>query len=133
MKIIDEFKQFAMRGSVIDLAIGIIIGGAFGKIVSSFVNDILMPPLGIILGGVNFNDLKLVLGKGREDIPVTLNYGTFIQTSIDFLIIALAIFLMIKAINAMKKKEEAKSPSAASIPNQEKLLMEIRDILKKQN
>lgn len=131
MKIIDEFKKFIMRGNVIDLAVGVIIGGAFGKIVSSFVNDILMPPIGVLLGGVNFTDLKLVMGYGRDGNPITLNYGNFLQTSIDFLLIAAAIFLMIKTINAMQKKEEEKPSSSAIVPNQEKLLMEIRDLLKK--
>jgi len=130
MKIISEFKQFAMRGNVVDLAVGVIIGGALGKIVSSLVSDIIMPPIGIILGGVNFSDLKIVLKPGaREAVPVTLNYGSFLQSAVDFLIIALAIFVMIKGINAVaKKKEEPAKP--AEIPNQEKLLMEIRDLLK---
>jgi large conductance mechanosensitive channel len=132
MKIIDEFKQFIMRGNVVDLAIGIIIGGAFGKIVTSFVNDILMPPIGILLGGVNFSDLKIVLkhmtDAGKD--PITLNYGSFLQSLIDFLIIAASIFIFMKAVNKFnQKKEAALVPSEP--PNEEKLLMEIRDLLKK--
>lgn len=137
MKILQEFKQFAMKGNVVDMAVGIIIGGAFGKIVSSMVNDILMPPLGILLGGVNFRDLKLALKDSVVDPSgavisdtVTINYGQFIQTTIDFIIIALAIFILIKAMNSMKKEEE--QPHVPPEPTlQEKLLMEIRDSLKK--
>lgn len=132
MQIIEEFKKFIMRGNVIDLAVGIIIGGAFGKIVSSFVNDILMPPIGLILGGVNFKDLKLVLKASSGDNPaITWNYGNFLQSAVDFLIIAGAIFAMIKVMNAMQKKEEAKPAALKEIPAQEKLLAEIRDLLKK--
>lgn len=132
MPIVEEFKKFIMRGSVVDLAVGIIIGGAFGKIVSSFVNDILMPPIGLILGGVNFTDLKLILKSASISHPaITLNYGNFVQSAVDFLIIAGAIFAMIKVINSMQKKEEAKAAAPAEPPAQEKLLMEIRDLLKK--
>ena len=132
MEIVEEFKKFIMRGNVIDLAVGIIIGGAFGKIVSSFVNDILMPPIGVILGGVNFSDLKLVLKAASDKSPeVALKYGSFIQASVDFLIIAAAIFSMIKVINMMQKKEEEKPAALKEIPAQEKLLTEIRDLLKK--
>jgi len=137
MKIIQEFKQFAVKGNMIDMAIGIIIGGAFGKIVASLVNDVLMPPLGILLGGVDFTDLKVTLKQASvnelgEALPaVTLNYGTFIQTAIDFLIIALVVFMMIKAINSLKKKEEV-APSAPPAPTKDQqLLTEIRDLLKK--
>ena len=137
MKIIQEFKQFAVKGNMIDMAIGIIIGGAFGKIVASLVNDVLMPPLGILLGGVDFTDLKVTLKQATvnelgEALPaVTLNYGTFIQTAIDFLIIALVVFMMIKAINSLKKKEEV-APSAPPVPTKDQqLLTEIRDLLKK--
>ena len=137
MKIIQEFKQFAVKGNMIDMAIGIIIGGAFGKIVASLVNDVLMPPLGILLGGVDFTDLKVTLKQASvnelgEALPaVTLNYGTFIQTAIDFLIIALVVFMMIKAINSLKKKEEV-APSAPPVPTKDQqLLTEIRDLLKK--
>ena len=130
MKIISEFKKFAMRGNVVDLAVGVIIGGAFGKIISSLVSDIIMPPIGVILGGVNFSDLKVVLKKGIGDAaPVTLNYGTFIQTAVDFLIIAFAIFMLVKVINTLAQKEE-KKPEPVKISNEEKLLIEIRDLLK---
>lgn len=132
MPIFEEFKKFIMRGSVVDLAVGVIIGGAFGKIVSSFVNDILMPPIGLILGGVNFKDLKFILKSASDNSPaVTWNYGNFLQSTVDFLIIAAAIFTMIKVINAMQKKEEAKPTALKEIPAQEKLLTEIRDLLKK--
>ena len=132
MKIVDEFKAFAMKGNMIDMAVGIIIGGAFGKIVSSIVNDILMPPLGLLLGGVNFTDLKVVMKAATETVPaVTWNYGSFIQALIDFLIIAFAIFMLIKGINSMKKKEEA-APAPPPAPSKEEtLLSEIRDLLKK--
>jgi large conductance mechanosensitive channel len=141
MKIIDEFKAFAMRGNVLDLAIGIIIGGAFGKIVSSFVNDVLMPPIGVILGGVDFKDLKFVLSKavvedGSEiKAAVTWNYGAFMQSVVDFLIIAFAIFMLIKVINRLKKKEEeVKEQEKEAKPSKEELLLtEIRDELRKRN
>ncbi len=135
MKIIDEFKAFAMKGNVIDMAVGIIIGAAFGKIVSSMVSDIVMPPLGLLIGGVNFTDLKLVMKAAADGNPaVTWNYGNFLQVCFDFLIVAFAIFLLIKGINAARKKEEAKpaAPPAPPEPTaQEKLLAEIRDLLKK--
>ncbi len=138
MSIVKEFKQFAMRGNVIDMAVGIIIGGAFGKIVSSFVADVIMPPIGVLLGGVDFSSLKLtlkdaVLNSAGEvtNASVSINYGVFINTVIDFLIIAFAIFMVIKAMNNMKKKEEA-APAPPPVPsNEEKLLSEIRDLLKK--
>lgn len=130
MKIISEFKQFAMRGNVVDLAVGVIIGGAFGKIITSLVEDLIMPPIGVVLGGVNFSDLKIILKSGSNGAAaVTWNYGTFLQTAVSFLIIAFAVFMLIKGINALKrKKEEPTEP--AKIPNQEKLLIEIRDLLK---
>ncbi|MBN2862696.1 MAG: large-conductance mechanosensitive channel protein MscL [Bacteroidales bacterium] len=132
MKILDEFKAFAMKGNIIDMAVGIIIGIAFGKIVSSIVSDILMPPIGLLLGGVNFTDLKLVMKAATETAPaVTWNYGSFIQVLIDFLIIAFAIFMLVKAINSAKKKEEA-APAPPPAPSKEEtLLTEIRDLLKK--
>ena len=132
MKIIQEFKAFAMRGNVIDMAVGIIIGGAFGKIVSSIVNDIIMPPIGLLVGGVNFTDLKFVMKDAVGDIPaVSLNYGNFIQVLFDFIIIAFSIFMVIKVMNAAKKKEEAPvAPKAPEPTNEEKLLTEIRDLLK---
>lgn len=132
MKILDEFKAFAMKGNMVDMAVGIIIGAAFGKIVSSLVNDIIMPPIGLLLGGVNFTDLKVVLKAATETVPaVTWNYGSFIQVVIDFLIVAWAIFMIVKAINAAKKKEEA-APAAPPAPTKDQaLLTEIRDLLKK--
>ena len=132
MKLLDEFKAFAMRGNVIDLAVGIIIGIAFGKIVSSIVNDIIMPPIGLLLGGVNFTDLKVVMKAATETNPaVTWNYGNFLQVTFDFLIVAFAVFMLIKGINAMKKKEEA-APAAPPAPTKDQtLLTEIRDLLKK--
>ncbi len=132
MKIIDEFKEFAMKGNMIDMAVGIIIGGAFGKIVSSIVNDILMPPLGLLLGGVNFTDLKLVMKAATETAPaVSWNYGSFIQALVDFLIIAFAIFMLIKGINSFKKKKEAAPAPPPEPSKEETLLSEIRDLLKK--
>ncbi|MBN1791700.1 MAG: large-conductance mechanosensitive channel protein MscL [Bacteroidales bacterium] len=134
---VQEFKQFAMKGNVVDMAVGIIIGAAFGKIISSLVNDVIMPPIGLLIGGVDFTDLKVTLkGAGVDDAgnvidAVTLNWGNFAQTALDFLIIAFAIFLLIKAINRMKKKEE-EAPAAPPEPSkEEKLLTEIRDLLKK--
>ena len=132
MSMMSEFKSFAMRGNVIDMAVGIVIGGAFGKIVSSFVSDVLMPPIGMMMGGVDFKDLAVVLQEASGDVAaVTLNYGSFIQTVVDFLIIAFAIFMVVKAMNNMKKKEEA-APAAPPKPSAEvELLTEIRDSLKK--
>ena len=135
MSMWQEFKDFIQRGNVMDMAIGIIIGGAFGKVVSSFVNDILMPPIGLLLGGVNFSDLAITLKEASGDVPaVMLNYGAFIQTIIDFLIIALAIFMIIKWLNAMKRKQEAEAaPEAPPPPAPEVVLLEeIRDLLKGQ-
>jgi large conductance mechanosensitive channel len=132
MKLVDEFKSFAMKGNVVDMAVGIIIGAAFGKIVSSMVNDIIMPPLGLLIGGVNFTDLKVVMKAAAEGHPaVTWNYGNFIQVVFDFLIVAFSVFLVIKAIVIAKKKEEA-APAAPPAPSKEEtLLTEIRDLLKK--
>ena len=131
MKLVDDFKAFAMKGNVIDLAIGIIIGAAFGKIVSSLVSDIIMPPLGLLIGGVNFTDLKLVL-KAAVDAThpaVTWNYGNFLQAGFDFLTVAFAVFMFIKVINAANRKKEATPPPPA--PKEVVLLEEIRDLLKK--
>jgi large conductance mechanosensitive channel len=135
-KFINEFKKFAMKGNVIDLAVGIVIGGAFGKIVSSFVSDVLMPPIGVMLGGVDFSELSVtikeaVVNNGATvSEAVTLNYGSFIQTIVDFVIIAFAIFMVVKAMNKLQKKEEEKK--AAKEPSKEvQLLTEIRDTLKK--
>ena len=132
MKFLDEFKKFAIKGNMVDMAIGIIIGAAFGKIVSSLVNDIIMPPIGALLGGVNFTDLKLTIKAATETVPaVTWNYGSFIQVASDFLIIAFVVFMLVKAINTMKKKEEA-TPAAPPAPTKDQeLLSEIRDLLKK--
>jgi large conductance mechanosensitive channel len=133
MGLLKEFKEFAMRGNVVDLAVAVIIGGAFGKIVSSFVNDILMPPLGLLLGGMDFKDLKVIMKAATEVKPaVTWNYGSFIQNVIDFLIIAFAIFMMIKAMTSVRKKKvEEPAPAPPEPTNEEKLLTEIRDLLKK--
>lgn len=152
MSFIQDFKAFALKGNVIDMAVGVIIGGAFNKIVSSVVNDVIMPPIGVLIGGVDFKDLKLVL---KDAVPeqldeagnvvqaavaeVTLNYGSFIQNVVDFLIIALTIFFMIKGVSKLtelRKKKEVEAPAApAPAPEpsaEEKLLTEIRDLLKKQ-
>jgi large conductance mechanosensitive channel len=132
MKIIDEFKAFAVKGNVIDMAVGIIIGAAFGKIVTSFVNDVIMPPIGILIGGVKFSELKIVLKEAVGETPaIAINYGNFLQVTFDFLIIALVIFMVIKAMNAAKKKEEAKPAAPAAPTKEEVLLTEIRDLLKK--
>jgi large conductance mechanosensitive channel len=132
MGLMKDFKSFAMKGNVIDLAVAVIIGGAFGKIVSSLVNDVLMPPLGLLLGKVDFKELRIILRHGTEGTAdVTLNYGMFIQNTIDFLIIAFCIFIIIRAISKLeKKKVEAPAPPPAP-PRQEQLLEEIRDLLKK--
>lgn len=132
MSFSSEFKEFAMKGNVVDMAVGIIIGAAFGKIVASFVADVLMPPIGVALGGVNFTDLSYVIQEAvGEAKPVVIAYGKFIQTIIDFLIIALAVFVGIKAMNSMQKEEEAAPEAPAEPPKQEVLLEEIRDLLKK--
>ena len=132
MKMIQEFKQFAMRGNVMDMAIGIIIGAAFGKIISSVVGDVIMPPIGLLLGGVDFSSLAITLKAGSEGVePVLLKYGVFINTVIDFLIIAFAIFMVVKGINSMKKKEEEKPAAPPAPTKSEVLLAEIRDELRK--
>ena len=135
MKLAEEFKTFALKGNVVDMAVGIIIGAAFGKIVSSLVSDVIMPPIGILIGGVNFTDLSVVLKDAVGDMPaVTLNYGNFIQVVFDFLIVAFAIFMMVKGMNALKKKEDDKpaTPAPPPAPSKEELLLtEIRDLLKK--
>jgi large conductance mechanosensitive channel len=132
MSMMSEFRAFAMRGNVVDMAVGIVIGGAFGKIVSSFVNDVLMPPIGMALGGVDFSDLAMTLKEASGDAAaVTLNYGSFIQTVVDFIIIAFAIFMVVKGMNSLKKKEEAAPPPPPKPSAEETLLTEIRDLLKK--
>lgn len=136
MGFIKEFKEFAMRGNVMDMAVGIIIGGAFGKIVSSFVNDVIMPPIGLLLGGMDFKELKILIKSASVDVAgkglpaVFLNYGMFIQTVIDFVIIAFAIFIMVKAINRFKRNQEEAPAAVPEASVQEKLLTEIRDLLK---
>ncbi len=132
MGMMSEFKDFAIKGNVVDMAVGIIVGAAFGKIVSSFVADVIMPPIGLAMGGVNFTDLAVVLQEKTADAAaVTLNYGNFAQTVIDFIIVAFAIFMAVKVMNNLKKKE-AEAPSEPPKPsNEEVLLTEIRDLLKK--
>lgn len=132
MSVLKEFKSFAMRGNVVDMAVGIIIGAAFGKIVSSFVNDVIMPPIGVLLGGVNFRDLAVVIQQATDaQAEVVIKYGAFIQTVIDFIIIAFAVFVGVKAMNSLKKKEEEKAAEPAPVPQDIQLLTEIRDLLKK--
>ncbi len=132
MGMMKEFKEFAMKGNVIDMAVGIVIGGAFGKIIGSLVTDVIMPPIGILLGGVDFSNLSIVLKAATEaTAAVTLNYGMFINTVVEFTIIAFAIFMVIKAINSAKKKEEEK-PAEPPKPSEEVMLLkDIRDALKK--
>ena len=133
MSLIQEFKAFASRGNVIDMAVGIIIGAAFGKIVSSFVGDVIMPPIGLILGGVDFSDLAVTLKAAEGATPaVVIAYGKFIQTIIDFLIISFAIFMGLKAINTLKKKQEEEAAAPAGPTKDQELLTEIRDLLKSQ-
>jgi large conductance mechanosensitive channel len=134
MSVAKEFKEFAMRGNVVDLAVGVIIGAAFGKIVTSLVNDVIMPPIGYLTGGIDFKNLKILIKEGdptKKIADVTINYGNFINTVIEFLIVAFCIFLIVKAINSMKKPEEA-APAADPAPtNEEVLLTQIRDLLAK--
>lgn len=131
MSMLQEFKEFAVKGNVVDMAVGIIVGAAFGKIVSSFVADVVMPPIGVLVGGVDFTKLAVNLKEASGDIPaVTLNYGNFIQTIVDFTIVAFAIFMVIKLINRLKK-QEAEAPAPTPEPSKEELLLtEIRDLLK---
>ncbi|MBE2894720.1 large-conductance mechanosensitive channel protein MscL [Spirabiliibacterium falconis] len=131
MSMMKEFREFAMRGNVVDMAVGVVIGGAFGKIVSSFVGDVIMPVLGLLTGGVDFKDLNIVLKAAVGETPaVTLNYGAFIQTVFDFVIIAFAIFMVIKGLNKMKKEQPKEEPAPAAPSAEETLLTEIRDLLK---
>jgi large conductance mechanosensitive channel len=131
MSLVSEFKEFAMRGNVVDLAVGIVIGAAFGKIVSSFVADVLMPPIGLLLGGVDFSDLAVTLKDAAGNTPAVLwSYGKFIQSIVDFTIVAFAIFLLVKAMNTLRKKEEAKPEAPKPPSNEEVLLTQIRDLLK---
>lgn len=135
MSMLKEFKEFAVKGNVVDLAVGVIIGTAFGRIVSSFVSDVVMPPIGVLLGGVDFSDLAFTVLEAVDDAPaVVISYGRFIQTMIDFTIIAFVIFMAVKLINRMKRQAEAEAavpPAPAAPSNQEVLLTEIRDLLKK--
>jgi large conductance mechanosensitive channel len=133
MGMLKEFKQFAMKGNVVDLAVAVVIGGAFGKIVTSLVNDVIMPPIGLLMGGVDFSNLKILLKAAEGDVAaVTLNYGAWINTVIDFVIVALVIFMVIKALNSLKKKETEVAPPPPPGPtNEELLLTQIRDILAK--
>ena len=137
MGLLQEFKEFAMKGNVVDMAVGVIIGGAFGKIVSSLVADVIMPPIGVLLGGVDFSDLAVTIKEASKnaagaDMPaVVISYGKFIQTLIDFTIVAAAIFMIIKVLYSFKKKAEEAPPAPVEPSNEEKLLTEIRDLLKK--
>ena len=137
MSIVKEFREFAVKGNMMDLAVGIIIGGAFGKVVSSIVADVLMPPLGLLIGGLNFTDIKINLKEamvdaaGKAHPAVTLNLGNFIQSLVDFGIIAFAVFLLVKGINRMNRKAAEEPPVPAAPTKQEELLAEIRDLLKK--
>lgn len=130
MSIVSEFRQFAMRGNVIDMAVGVVIGAAFGKIVSSLVGDVIMPPLGRLLAGVDFTKLALEVGTAPDGAPILLNYGAFIQTLIDFMIIAGVIFLAVKGINKLKRPPASEAPAPAPPPRSDVLLEEIRDLLK---
>jgi len=131
MAFFQEFKKFAMRGNVVDMAVGIIIGAAFGKIVSSLVSDVIMPPIGLLVGGIDFSNLSFVIKEAQEGVEaVTIKYGVFINALIDFIIVAFAIFLLIKGLNSLKSKEEQK-PAAPPKPSDEVILLgEIRDLLK---
>ncbi|HEY0938793.1 MAG TPA: large-conductance mechanosensitive channel protein MscL [Steroidobacter sp.] len=133
MSFVKEFREFAVKGNVVDMAVGIIIGAAFGKIVSSLVSDVITPPLGYLIGGVDFTQLALTLPAVREGAePVTINYGVFLQATFDFIIVALAIFILVKMINRLRRAEEAKPAAPPAPPRQEVLLEEIRDLLKQQ-
>lgn len=130
MSLLAEFKEFAVKGNVVDMAVGVIIGGAFGKIVSSFVSDVVTPPLGLLVGGVDFRDLSLVLKQGVDKAPpVVLKYGVFVQSVFDFLIVALAIFAAVKLINKLKRVPPPAPAAVPEVPRQELLLAEIRDAL----
>jgi large conductance mechanosensitive channel len=131
MSILKEFKEFAVKGNVVDMAVGIIIGAAFGKIISSIVSDVIMPPIGLVIGGVDFSKLAITLKQASGDTAaVVISYGKFIQTVVDFTIVAFAIFMLIKAINALKRKQEVAVQPPPAPSNEEVLLSEIRDILK---
>lgn len=132
MGMLSEFKDFAIKGNVVDMAVGIIVGAAFGKIVSSFVKDIIMPPIGVMMGGVDFSDLSVIIQEAAGEVPaVAIKYGAFTQTIVDFVIVALAIFMAVKVMNSMKKAEEEAPKEDPKPTNEEVLLSEIRDLLKK--
>lgn len=136
MSLLQEFKEFAIKGNAIDMAVGIIVGAAFGKIISSLVADVIMPPIGVLVGGVDFTKLAINIKDAAEGAPaVTLNYGNFIQATVDFTIIAFAIFVLVKAINSLKKSEvKAPEPAVEPAPSKEELLLtEIRDLLKQKS
>jgi len=131
MGMLSEFKEFAIKGNVVDMAVGIIVGAAFGKVVSSFVKDIIMPPIGVMMGGVNFSDLAVTIQEAAGEVPaVAIKYGAFIQTIVDFIIVAMAIFIAVKVMNGMKKEEEEAPKEDPAPSNEEVLLTEIRDLLK---
>lgn len=131
MSMLKEFKDFAVKGNVVDMAVGIIIGAAFGKIVTALVAGVIMPPIGVLLGGVDFSNLAIIVKEAVGEAPaVVISYGAFIQTLIDFIIIAFAIFIVVKGINKLKKKEEAAPKTPAAPSAEEALLTEIRDLLK---
>ena len=133
MGMMKEFKEFAIKGNVVDMAVGIIIGAAFGKIISSFVADVIMPPIGVLLGGVDFTNLAYTVKEAAGEVPaVVISYGQFVQTIVDFTIVAFAIFIAVKAINSLKKKEEEKPEEPSEPSVEEVLLTEIRDLLKAQ-
>lgn len=133
MSFVKEFREFAVKGNVVDMAVGIIIGAAFGKIVSSLVSDVVTPPLGYLIGGVDFTKLAVTLPVFQDGAePVTIRYGVFLQATFDFLIVALAIFMLVKLINRLRRAEEAKPSAPPAPPRQEVLLEEIRDLLKQQ-
>lgn len=138
MKLLKEFKEFAMRGNVVDMAVGVIIGGAFGKIVTSLVNDVIMPGIGVLTGGANFSEYKFVLKQAAMDgetvitPEVAITWGAFVQTIVDFLIIAFCIFIAIKVMNQLMRKKQEEAPAPPAGPTQEELLTEIRDLLKEQ-
>ena len=130
MGMAQEFKEFAVKGNMVDMAVGIIIGGAFGKIVSSLVNDVIMPPIGMLVGGVDFSNLAVTMKEAVGDTPaVVVKYGAFIQQCVDFLIVAFAVFMMVKVINSLRREEEAPEAEAPAAPSTEELLTEIRDLL----
>jgi len=132
MSFLKEFREFALRGNVVDMAVGIIIGAAFGKIVSSLVDDVVMPPIGYLIGGVDFTDLSIVLREAQEGAAaVTIGYGKFLQVSFNFLIVAFAIFMLIKGLNSLRRKEEQKPEKAKVLSSEAMLLTEIRDLLKR--